>query len=155
MGIDLKWNQHFQKIWKCCTNHRWTSGSFIGRLMCSLQLQVYRDFFRLNQVFDFQRLSDTCTYFRGCPINRLDVAIAYDLPELVGKFKKQAERVVEAAAAQGKSWAGLATATPAATSLLVPPAHKLQQIYSWLTTLAFTSHSPFQTSNIFSVNKIL
>ncbi|XP_046665365.1 uncharacterized protein LOC124357527 [Homalodisca vitripennis] len=60
--------------------------------------EVYRDFFRLNPVYDFQRLSDTCTYFRGCPINRLDVAIAYDLPELVGKYKKQAERVLEAAA---------------------------------------------------------
>ncbi|GJQ68795.1 hypothetical protein Trydic_g5055 [Trypoxylus dichotomus] len=57
---------------------------------------VYRDFFRLNPLYDFQQLSATCTYFRGCPINRLDVAIAYDLPELVGKHK----RMVEAALAQ-------------------------------------------------------
>ncbi|XP_017782282.1 PREDICTED: sarcalumenin [Nicrophorus vespilloides] len=49
---------------------------------------VYRDFFRLNALYDFQQLSATCTFFRGCPINRLDVAIAYDLPELVGKHKK-------------------------------------------------------------------
>lgn len=54
---------------------------------------VYRDFFRLNALYDFQKLSSTCTYFRGCPINRLDVAIAYDLPELVGKHK----RLIEAA----------------------------------------------------------
>ncbi|XP_024082154.1 sarcalumenin isoform X2 [Cimex lectularius] len=52
---------------------------------------VYRDFFRLNPVYEFQQLSATCTYFRGCPINRLDIAIAYDLPELVGKYKKQVE----------------------------------------------------------------
>ncbi|XP_046624361.1 uncharacterized protein LOC124307073 isoform X1 [Neodiprion virginianus] len=52
---------------------------------------VYKDFFRLNALYDFQQLSTTCTYFRGCPINRLDVAIAYDLPELVGKYKKSVE----------------------------------------------------------------
>ncbi|XP_044018984.1 uncharacterized protein LOC122859448 isoform X2 [Aphidius gifuensis] len=52
---------------------------------------VYRDFFRLNALHEFQPLSSTCTYFRGCPINRLDVAIAYDLPELVGKYRKLVE----------------------------------------------------------------
>lgn len=56
--------------------------------------EVYRDFFRLNPLYDFQQLSATCTYFRGCPINRLDVAIAYELPELVGKYKKNAESVI-------------------------------------------------------------
>ncbi|XP_050457291.1 sarcalumenin [Cataglyphis hispanica] len=55
---------------------------------------VYRDFFRLNPLYDFPLLSSTCTYFRGCPINRLDVAIAYDLPELVGKYKKSVESVL-------------------------------------------------------------
>ncbi|KAL6258381.1 hypothetical protein P5V15_010336 [Pogonomyrmex californicus] len=55
---------------------------------------VYRDFFRLNPLYDFPLLSSTCTYFRGCPINRLDVAIAYDLPELVGNYKKAAEAVL-------------------------------------------------------------
>ncbi|KAL3289531.1 hypothetical protein HHI36_022948 [Cryptolaemus montrouzieri] len=57
---------------------------------------VYKDFFRLNPLYEFQQLSATCTYFRGCPINKLDVAIAYDLPELVGKHK----RFVEAALAE-------------------------------------------------------
>lgn len=52
---------------------------------------VYRDFFHLNPLYEFQQLSATCTYFRGCPINRLDVAIAYDFPELVGKYKKLVE----------------------------------------------------------------
>lgn len=55
---------------------------------------VYRDFFRLNALYDFPLLSSTCTYFRGCPINRLDVAIAYDLPELVGKYKKSVDAVL-------------------------------------------------------------
>lgn len=55
---------------------------------------VYRDFFRLNALYDFPLLSSTCTYFRGCPINRLDVAIAYDLPELVGKYRKSVEAVL-------------------------------------------------------------
>ncbi|EGI64209.1 PREDICTED: sarcalumenin isoform X2 [Acromyrmex echinatior] len=55
---------------------------------------VYRDFFRLNPLYDFSLLSSTCTYFRGCPINRLDVSIAYDLPELVGNYKKSVEAVL-------------------------------------------------------------
>ncbi|CAF4920611.1 unnamed protein product [Pieris macdunnoughi] len=58
---------------------------------------TYRDFFRLNPLYEFQQLSATCTYFRGCPITKLDVAIAYDLPELVGKYKK----MVETATPQG------------------------------------------------------
>lgn len=41
-----------------------------------------------NPLIDFKPLTSTCSYFRGCPIDRLDVAIAYDLPELVGKYKK-------------------------------------------------------------------
>ncbi|XP_043483359.1 uncharacterized protein LOC122511877 [Leptopilina heterotoma] len=55
---------------------------------------VYRDFFRLDALYDFPLLSSTCTYFRGCPINRLDVAIAYDLPELVGKYKKTVDAAI-------------------------------------------------------------
>ncbi|KAG5882413.1 hypothetical protein JTB14_008988 [Gonioctena quinquepunctata] len=55
---------------------------------------VYRDFFKLNPLYEFQPLSATCTYFRGCPINRLDVAIAYDLPELVGTHKKLIENAL-------------------------------------------------------------
>lgn len=56
--------------------------------------EVYRDFFRLNPLFEFKKLTDTCTYFSGCPITKLDTAIAYDLPELVGKYKKMAEAAV-------------------------------------------------------------
>ncbi|CAG9855171.1 unnamed protein product [Phyllotreta striolata] len=60
---------------------------------------VYRDFFKLNPLYEFQQLSATCTYFRGCPINRLDIAIAYDLPELLGTHKKRIESVLAEAAA--------------------------------------------------------
>lgn len=49
---------------------------------------VYRDFFQLNPLYEFKKLSETCTYFRGCPINKLDVAIAYDFPELVNRYKR-------------------------------------------------------------------
>lgn len=49
---------------------------------------VYRDFFRLNPLFDFKPLSSTCSYFKGCPLDKLDITIAYDLPELVGKYQK-------------------------------------------------------------------
>ncbi|CAK1545591.1 unnamed protein product [Leptosia nina] len=59
--------------------------------------ETYRDFFRLNPLYEFQQLSATCTYFRGCPITKLDVAIAYEFPELVGKYKK----MVETATPQG------------------------------------------------------
>ncbi|CAD6992417.1 sarcalumenin [Ceratitis capitata] len=70
--------------------------------------EVYRDFFRLNPLYEFKKLSETCTYFRGCPITKLDVAIAYDLPELAGKYKKMAEAALtnieskEATAAGGQ-----------------------------------------------------
>lgn len=53
--------------------------------------EVYRDFFRLNPLYNFKRLAETCSYFRGCPIKQLDLAIAYDLPELGGKYKKALE----------------------------------------------------------------
>lgn len=68
--------------------------------------EVYRDFFRLNPLYEFKKLSETCTYFRGCPISKLDVAIAYDLPELAGKYKKMAEQALTSLENQkSKSWA--------------------------------------------------
>ncbi|XP_019867383.2 midasin [Aethina tumida] len=59
--------------------------------------EVYKDFFNLNPLYDFQQLSATCTYFRGCPINRLDIAIAYDLPELVGTHRRNVEVALQEA----------------------------------------------------------
>ncbi|XP_054161022.1 sarcalumenin-like [Oppia nitens] len=49
---------------------------------------VYREFFRSNPLIDFKPLTSTCSYFKGCPIDKLDITIAYQLPELVGKYKK-------------------------------------------------------------------
>ncbi|KAH8295429.1 hypothetical protein KR018_011034 [Drosophila ironensis] len=62
--------------------------------------EVYRDFFRLNPLYEFKKLTDTCTYFRGCPITKLDVAIAYELPELAGKYKKMSESALSSIEAQ-------------------------------------------------------
>ncbi|XP_072402848.1 uncharacterized protein [Diabrotica undecimpunctata] len=69
---------------------------------------VYKDFFKLNPLYEFQQLSATCTYFRGCPINRLDIAIAYDLPELLGTHRKR----VESALTEGQSGSQQQTSTP-------------------------------------------
>lgn len=56
---------------------------------------AYREFFRLNPLYEFKKLSETCTYFRGCPINKLDISIAYDLPELVGRNKKAVQLALD------------------------------------------------------------
>merc|ERR1712241_835248 len=31
-------------------------------------------------IYDFPSLQSTCTFFKGCPLNKLDIAIAYELP---------------------------------------------------------------------------
>jgi hypothetical protein len=54
---------------------------------------TYRDFFKLNSLWEFPTLASTCTYFRGCPINKLDIAISYDLPELLGRYRRQRESI--------------------------------------------------------------
>ncbi|XP_034488481.1 sarcalumenin isoform X2 [Drosophila innubila] len=62
--------------------------------------EVYRDFFRLNPLYEFKKLQETCTYFRGCPITKLDLAIAYELPELAGKYKKMSDAALASIEAQ-------------------------------------------------------
>ncbi|XP_076335113.1 sarcalumenin-like [Tachypleus tridentatus] len=52
---------------------------------------VYRDFFRLHALYEFKPLASTCSYFMGCPLDKLDICIAYDLPELLGKYKKKSK----------------------------------------------------------------
>jgi hypothetical protein len=49
-------------------------------------------------LWDFPTLSSTCSYFKGCPINKLDIAIAYELPEVLGKFRRQREAILTAQA---------------------------------------------------------
>jgi hypothetical protein len=41
--------------------------------------EVYKDFFRLYQLYDFKPLASTSTFFRGCPLDKLDTAIANEL----------------------------------------------------------------------------
>ena len=55
--------------------------------------EVYKDFFRLHKLYDFKPLASTCTFFRGCPLDKLDTAIAYELPELIGKYKKRLQNI--------------------------------------------------------------
>lgn len=51
--------------------------------------QLYYKFFKLNPMYDFKALTATCTYFKGCPLDKLDITIAYDLPQLLGKYNDQ------------------------------------------------------------------
>jgi hypothetical protein len=51
---------------------------------------TYRQFFGLHPLYDFPSLQSTCTFFKGCPINKLDLCIAYDLPELMTGYKRKA-----------------------------------------------------------------
>jgi len=57
--------------------------------------EVYKDFFRLNSLNKFKSLASTCSFsfFRGCPLDKLDQAISYELPELVGKYKKRLQNL--------------------------------------------------------------
>lgn len=65
--------------------------------------EVYRDFFRLNPLYEFKKLTETCTYFRGCPITKLDLAIAYELPELAGKYKKMSDAALASIESQSET----------------------------------------------------
>lgn len=49
---------------------------------------VYKAFFSVHSLLDFKPLSSTCSFFKGCPIDKIDVCIAIQLPELVTKYKK-------------------------------------------------------------------
>ncbi|XP_064551164.1 uncharacterized protein LOC135437213 isoform X2 [Drosophila montana] len=82
--------------------------------------EVYRDFFRLNPLYEFKKLSETCTYFRGCPITKLDLAIAYELPELAGKYKKMSEAALANIEAQALK-AGAAAAEAEASHVQAEP----------------------------------
>ncbi|XP_015922450.2 sarcalumenin-like [Parasteatoda tepidariorum] len=49
---------------------------------------AYKEFFKLHPLYDFKPLASTCSYFRGCPMDKLDLAISKDIPELLAKYKK-------------------------------------------------------------------
>ena len=50
---------------------------------------TYRDFFNVHPLYDFPSLQSTCTFFKGCPLNKLDISIAYDLPEILTGHKRK------------------------------------------------------------------
>merc|ERR1719277_345245 len=39
--------------------------------------------------YDLPYLASTCTFFKGCPLNKLDISIAYDLPEILTGQKRK------------------------------------------------------------------
>lgn len=49
---------------------------------------VYKAFFSIHSLLDFKPLSSHCSFFKGCPLDKIDVCIAYSLPDLVTKYKK-------------------------------------------------------------------
>jgi hypothetical protein len=51
--------------------------------------EVYREFFKQNKLYEFKKFDDLCTYFKGCPHTKLDVAIAYDFAEILEKYNKE------------------------------------------------------------------
>ena len=44
---------------------------------------TYKDFLNVHPLYDFQTLQSTCSFLKGCPLNKLDISIAYDLPEIL------------------------------------------------------------------------
>merc|ERR1711892_1592672 len=50
---------------------------------------TYRDFFNVHPLYDFPTLQSTCTFFKGCPLNKLDISIAYELPEILTNYKRK------------------------------------------------------------------
>ena len=51
--------------------------------------RLYREFFSINAVNAFKRIEYHCTMFGGCAMAKLEEAIAYSLPNLLNRFRKQ------------------------------------------------------------------
>lgn len=73
---------------------------------------------RVHNLYDFQRLKDTCSYFRGCPLAKIDGAISHNLPELLDRHRRLTE------AAQGGAGAKPSPVpTPGVRGAVPPAAH--------------------------------
>ncbi|GIY66882.1 sarcalumenin [Caerostris darwini] len=48
---------------------------------------AYKEFFKIHPLYDFKPLASTCSYFRGCPMDKVDLAITKEFPELLAKYK--------------------------------------------------------------------
>ena len=57
---------------------------------------TYRDFFNVHPLYDFPSLQSTCTFFKGCPLNKLDISIAYELPEILTTYKRKVKLALAA-----------------------------------------------------------
>jgi len=55
---------------------------------------TYRDFFNVHALYDFPSLQSTCTFFKGCPLNKLDLSIAYELPEILTNHKRRVRQAL-------------------------------------------------------------
>ena len=55
---------------------------------------TYKAFFGRHPLLEFTTLQSTCTFFKGCPVNKLDKAIAYELPEALTAYKRSATSTV-------------------------------------------------------------
>ncbi|CAL1261828.1 unnamed protein product [Larinioides sclopetarius] len=49
---------------------------------------AYKEFFKIHPLYDFKPLASTCSYFRGCPMDKVDLAITKEFPELLAKYKE-------------------------------------------------------------------
>ena len=56
--------------------------------------KTYRRFFSTHPLPEFPALSATCSFWRGCPLTKLDLAIAYDLPEMLAGFRRRKEDIM-------------------------------------------------------------
>lgn len=54
---------------------------------------------RVHNLYDFQTLKATCSYFKGCPLTKIDESISTELPELLERYR----RLVDAALASPAS----------------------------------------------------
>ncbi|KAF2349961.1 Dynamin superfamily [Trinorchestia longiramus] len=50
--------------------------------------EIYRDFFRLHNLYDFPSLKSSCSYLHGCPLDQIDRAISSDMPDLLSRYRK-------------------------------------------------------------------
>ncbi len=68
--------------------------------------ETYMEFFKQHKLYDFKKFEDLCTYFKGCPQDKLDIGIAYDLSEIIGKYKKELGSTSAEVTASGEEAAG-------------------------------------------------
>jgi len=50
---------------------------------------TYKVFFGLHPLPEFKTLQETCKYFKGCPIDKLDQSIAYELPDALTAYRRE------------------------------------------------------------------